>query len=154
MIFNTSLSTGIVPDDLKIAKVVPIYKKDNPEVSGNYRPVSVLPCLSKILERIVYNRAYDFLSKNDVLYRKQYGFHAQITQHNMAVLDFVDEISKAIDNDMYIGIFMDLSKAFNTIDHGILLQKLYHYGFRGVSNEWFCNYLNNEKHLICTIQFS
>ena len=64
----------------------------------------------------------------------------------MAVLDFVDEISNAIDNDMYtIGIFMDLSKAFDTIDHGILLQKLYHYSFRGVSNEWFCNYLNNRQ---------
>ena len=67
----------------------------------------------------------------------------------MAVLDFVDDISKAIDNDMYTtGIFMDISKAFDTIDHGILLQKLYHYGFRGVSNEWFCNYLNNRKQFV------
>ena len=148
MIFNTSLSTGIVPDDLKIAKVVPIYKKDSPKVFGNYRSVSVLPCFSKILERIVYNRAYDFLSKNDVLYRKQYGFRTNHSTY-MAVLDFVDEISKAIDNVMYtIGIFMDPSKAFDTIDHGILLQKLYHYGFRGVSNEWFCNYLNNRKQFV------
>ena len=89
-----------------------------------------------------------FLSKNDVLYRKQYGFRTNHSTY-MAVLDFVDEISKAIDNDMYtVGIFMDLSKAFDTIDHGILLQKLYHYGFRGVSNEWFCNYLNNRKQFV------
>ena len=74
MIFNTSLSTGIVPDNLNIAKVVPIFKKENPQIFGNYRPVSVLPCLSKILERIVYNRAYEFLIRNDVLYNKQYGF--------------------------------------------------------------------------------
>ena len=147
IIFNMSLSTGIVPDDMKIAKVVPIYKKDNPEVFGN-RPVSVLPCLSTILQRIVYNRAYDFLSKTNVLYNKQYGFR---TNHStsMAVLDFVNMISKAIDEDMYtIGIFMDLSKAFDTIDHDILLHKLYHYGFRGISNDWFKNYLSNRKQFV------
>ena len=101
---------------------MPIYKKDNLEVLGNYRPVSVLPCLSKIMERMVYNRAHDFLNKNDVLHRKQYGFRINHSTYT-AVLDVVDEISKAIDNDMYtIGIFMDLSKAFDAIDHGILLQ--------------------------------
>jgi len=142
------LTTGIVPDDFKIAKVIPIYKKDNPEIFGNYRPVSVLPCLSKILERIVYNRAYDFLSKNEILFKKQYGFRTNHSTY-MAVLDFVNEVSKAIDDDMYtIGIFMDLSKAFDTIDHGILLHKLYHYGFRGVSNDWFSNYLHNRKQYV------
>ena len=72
LIFNVSRSTGVVPDELKIAKVVPTYKKDNPELFGNYRPVSVLPCLSKILESIVYNRSYDFLCKNiiNILYQK------------------------------------------------------------------------------------
>ena len=148
IIFNISLSTGIVPDDLKIAKVVPIFKKDNPQVFGNYRPVSVLPCFSKILERIVYNRTYDFLSKNDVLYCKQYGFRTNHSTY-MAVLDFVNEINKAFDNDMYtLGIFMDLSKAFDTINHDILLNKLYHYGFRGVSNAWFCNYLSNRQQFV------
>ncbi len=148
MIFNLSLSTGIVPDDLKIAKVVPIYKKDNPELFGNYRPVSVLPCLSKILERIVHNRVYDFLCKNNILFKKQYGFRTDHSTY-MAVLDFVSTITKAIDDNMYtMSIFMDLSKAFDTIDHGILLQKLYHYGFRGVSNDWFCNYLSNRKQFV------
>ena len=148
IIFNISLSTGIVPDDLKIAKVVPIFKKDNPQVFGNYRPVSVLPCFSKLLERIVYNRTYDFLSKNDVLYCKQYGFRTNHSTY-MAVLDFVNEINKAFDDDMHtIGIFMDLSKAFDTINHDILLTKLYHYGFRGVSNEWFCNYLSNRQQFV------
>ncbi len=148
MIFNTSLSTGVVPDDFKIAKVVPIYKKDNPEIFGNYRPVSVLPCLSKILERIVYNRTYDFLCKNNVLYHKQYGFRTNHSTY-MAVLDFVNEISKAVEEKKFtIGIFMDLSKAFDTIDHNILLQKLYHYGFRGISNTWFCNYLSNRKQYV------
>ena len=127
---------------------MPLYKKDNPETFGNYRPVSVLPCFSKILERIMHNRCYDFLTKNNILYKKQYGFRNKHATY-MAVLDFVKDISEAIDNDMYtLGIFMDLSKAFDTIDHDILLSKLYHYGFRGVSYNWFSNYLSNRKQYV------
>ena len=70
LICHLSLSTGVFPNDFKIAKVVPIYKKDNPENFGNYRPVSVLPCFSKILERIMYNRCYDFITKANVLFNK------------------------------------------------------------------------------------
>ena len=148
IIFNMSLSNGIVPDELKIAKVVPIYKKENPEIFGNYRPVSVLPCISKILERIVYNRSYDFLSKNELLYKKQYGFRTNHSTY-MAVVDFINDVSKAIDDGMNtVGIFMDLSKAFDTIDHNILLAKLYHYGFRGVSQKWFENYLTCRKQFV------
>ena len=109
---------------------------------GNYRPVSVLPCFSKILERIVNNRCYEFLTKHDILYEKQYVFRNKHSTY-MAVLDFVKNISNAIDKDMYTaGIFMDLSKAFDTINHEILLNKMYHYGFRGVSYDWFKNYLS------------
>ena len=79
-IINMSLSHGIFPDELKIAKVVPIYKKESPESFGNYRPVSVLPCISKIFERIVYNRSYDFLCKNDILYKNSMVF-VQIILH-------------------------------------------------------------------------
>ena len=76
LVFNVSLSTLVVSDELKIAKVVPIYKKGHPELFGNCRPVSVPPCLSKILEFIVYNRSYDFLCKNNILYQKEYGFRS------------------------------------------------------------------------------
>ena len=148
IIFNVSLCSGIFPDEMKIAKVVPIYKKDNPEVFGNYRPVSVLPCISKILERIVYNRSYDFLSKNNILYKKQYGFRTNHSTY-MAVIDFINDVSRAIDDGMNtVGIFMDLSKAFDTIDHDILLAKLHHYGFRGISQDWFRNYLSNRKQFV------
>ena len=148
MLFNLSLSTGTVPDDIKVAKVVPIYKKDNPQHFGNYRPVSVLPTFSKILERIVHDRCCDFLVKNNVLYQKQYGFRNNHTTY-LAVLDFVKEVNKAIDDDkLTVGIFMDLSKAFDTIDHTILLDKLYHYGFRGVSHAWFSDYLSNRKQYV------
>ena len=133
---------------MKIAKVVPIYKKDNPELFSNYRPVSVLPCFSKIIERIVHERCYDFLTKNNILYKRQYGFRNKHSTY-MAVLDFINDMNKAIDNNMYTaGIFMDLSKAFDTIDHEILLDKLYHYGFRGVSHAWFTNYLSNRKQMV------
>ena len=115
-----SLSHGIFPNELKIAKVVPIYKKENPESFGNYKPVSVLPCISKIFERVVYNRSYDFLSKNDKLYKKQYGFRSNHSTY-MAVIDFVNDVSKAIDDGMNtVGIFMDLSKAFDTISRHIV----------------------------------
>ena len=148
ILINRSLSTGKVPNDMKKAKVVPIYKKDNPEEFGNYRPVSVLPTFSKILERIVHNRCYSFLVKHNILYQKQYGFRNKHTT-SMAVLDFVKNISDAIDNDkVTLGIFMDLSKAFDTIDHNILLNKLYHYGFRGISHAWFSDYLSNRKQYV------
>ena len=135
-IVNMSLSHGMFPDELKIAKVVPIYKKENPESFGNCRPVSVLPCISKIFERIVYNRSYDFLSKMIYCIKNILVF-VQIILH-MAVIDFVNDVSKAIDDGMNtVGIFMGLSKAFDTIDHGTLLEKLYHYGFRGLPHDWF-----------------
>ena len=156
IIFNKSLYSGIVPDALKVAKVVPIYKKDSPESFNNYRPVSVLPCFSKILERIVHERCYSFLNTNNTLYNRQYGFRQKHSTY-MAVLDFIKDINLAIDGNMYTaGIFMDLSKAFDTIDHDILLYKLYHYGFRGVSYNWFANYLTDRKQYVShnTVQSS
>ena len=96
-----------------------IYKKDNPEIFSNYKPVSLLPCFSKILERIVHERCYSFLSNNSILYKRQYGFRSCHSTY-MAVLDFIKEMNIAIDSNMYTaGIFMDLSKAFDTIDHDI-----------------------------------
>ena len=109
---------------------------------GNNRHVSVLPCFSKILERIVHNRCYEFLTKHDILYAKQYGLRNKHSTY-MAVLDFGKNISSAIDNDVYTaGIFMDLSKPFDTVNYEKLLNKPYQYGIRGVSYDWFQNYLS------------
>lgn len=74
IIFNTSISTGRVPDSMKIAKVIPLYKKDESDLFSNYRPVSVLPILSKVLERLVFNRSVSFLEYHNILYKRQYGF--------------------------------------------------------------------------------
>ena len=123
-IFNRSLITGEFPDSLKIAKVILIHKKDDKEILSNYRPVSVLPCFSKILERLIFDRCIEFIENNNILNAKQFGFRAHHSTH-MATMQLVDKINNAVEkNETTIRVYLDLSKAFDTIDHDTLLHKL------------------------------
>ena len=147
-IFNLSFEQGVVPMELKEARVVPIFKKGSHSVVQNYRPISVLPSISKILERLVYNRLISFCEKHKIITDHQFGFREN---HNTtsAVAYLVNEIISAYEsNESVLGVFIDLQKAFDTIDHKILLDKLNHYGIRGIAYQWFSSYLNNRSQTV------
>ena len=148
LIINQSLESGIFPDKLKIAKVVPIYKKSNEHLLENYRPISVLPSMSKVLERVMHNQLSHYLTSNNLLYDNQYGFRKSHSTE-MAALELINRIISAMDkNELPLNIFLDLSKAFDTIDHKILIYKLKYYGLREKSLNLFENYLKNRKQLV------
>ena len=147
-IINLSFSYGLFPSELKIAKVIPIFKSDDPKIFSNYRPISLLPSISKLFERLVYNRLMVFIEKHSILHPNQYGFRKNYSTY-MAAVNLSDLIASGLDNKLCtVGIFIDLSKAFDTIDHNILLRKLYCYGIRGLSYDWFKSYLNNRSHYV------
>ena len=143
--FNQSLSNGIFPDLMKIAEIVPLFKSKDKTLTENYRPISLLITISKILEKIVYKRTYSFLQKNNLLYKSQYGFRSSHSCEN-AITELIGQIIKAQEMNKYTAaLFLDLSKAFDTLEHSVLLKKLEIYGIRGSMLDWFRSYLCNRK---------
>ena len=147
-ILNLSMSSGKVPQKMKLAKVVPVFKKGDRDYVNNYRPISLLTSISKILERLVYKRTLKFLVNCKILGDSQFGFRKNhSTTH--ALLTFLDKVAHAIDDTSHtIGVFLDFSKAFDTINHNILIYKLRHYGIRGRALDWFQDYLTNRKQFV------
>ena len=148
MLFNQSFSSGIFPSILKTSKIIPIYKKGSKLECSKYRPISLLFNMDKILERLIYNRLYNFLEKKEIIFSLQFGFrHKYSTTH--ALIHLTDKIRHEIDKDNYAcGIFVDFQKPFDTVDHHILLKKLEYYGVRGISNKWVASYLSNRKQFV------
>ena len=142
-LINKSIEIGAYPSKLKHAKVVPVYKGEDKTDPNNYRPISLLSVFNRIFEKTMYRRKMAYLEINGILCDSQYGFREKhSTEH--ALIDIVNQIQSHFDKGMLsCGVFIDLKKAFDAIDHCILLQKLYHYGIRGIINDWFRSYLTD-----------
>ena len=145
IIINKSLQEGYFPSRMKTAEVVPLYKGKEWSNKNNYRPISLLLTISKTLEKIVYTRTYTFMEKTSQFYEGQYGFRTKHSCEN-AVQNLLSDIVKGESlNKITKVIYLDLSKAFDTLSHPILFQKLYKYGIRGKTLEWYENYLSNRN---------
>ena len=128
-LFNISFSSGVFPSILRIAKVIPVHKKHFRLDCNNYRPISILSNLDKILEKLIINK---------LIYPLQFGFRKSYSTSSLALLSLTENIKQEIDDRKFgCGIFIDFQKAFDTVDHNILINKLQHYGILGIANDWF-----------------
>ena len=147
-IINKSFELGIYPNSLKLVKVIPIFKAGNKTEVNNYRPISLLPTLSKITEKLMHIRLFSFLETHKVIYNSQFGFQKGMST-NHSLIEITEKIRNCMENKKYgCGIFIDLKKAFDTVNHDILIQKLEHYGLRDISLNWFRSYLTDRSQYV------
>ena len=144
-IFNKCITLGIYPDLLKTAKVIPLFKEGQKDECSNYRPISLLMHANKIFEKLIHKRLYSFLQKMNILDKNQYGFRKKHSTA-YAIYDLIENKLKNLDDDLITcALYIDLSKAFDTVDHNILMSKLENYGIRGTPLDLLKNYLSNRK---------
>ena len=144
-IYNNSISKGEYPQQMKIARVMALYKKGEKYKPDNYLPISLLSCINKIFEKILCKQLLSFIERFAILYSYQFGFR-QLYSTTLALIEFSDTVHRLLDEKNYvIGIFVDFTKAFDTVDHDIILSKLDRYGIRGHANDFFRSYLTNRE---------
>ena len=137
------MCTSVFPDLMKLAEVVPLYKGKSRESETNYRPISLLTTMSKVMEKVVYKRVYQFLTDTGQICETQYGFRSNHSCEH-AIAQVVGSVLKNMEmNKSTIAVMLDLSKAFDTIEHSIMIKKLELFGVRGVCLEWFKSYLKD-----------
>ena len=142
---NKCITMGEFPLCLKTARVTPIYKGGEHSNTENYRPISVLPAFAKIFEKIVYKQLYSFIEKYNILSKYQYGFRSKMST-NQAIANHLNTLYNNLEqNKCVISIFLDFKKAFDCVDHNVLLSKLSYYGIRGIASEWFKSYLSERS---------
>ena len=147
-IINLSISTGKVPNTWKIAKIIPIHKSGDTTLPENFRPISILPVLSKLLERSVHSQLLKYLEENYLLNDSQFGYRSKRSTKTAGTI-LTDNIRREVDSGHLVGaVFIDLSKAFDTISHSVLLNKLQAYGICGNEFNWFTDYLFDRKQLV------
>ena len=141
-LFNETIRNGIVPEKIKIAVLYPIHKKDSKMKVNSYHPISILPMISKIYEKLIHAKLMSFFTKNKTIHKHQFGFQkGKSTEH--AILDIYASILKALEKKQKACcIFLDFAKAFDTVNHEILLTKLEYYGVRGIAHELMKSYLS------------
>ena len=147
-LINLSLHQGKFPAILKIVKVIPTHKRGDKSECGNYRPISLISNISKLIEKTVHERLYSFLEKEQLLFEGQFGFRNNQSPTDV-LIDITERIRDACDKDLYAcGAFLDFKTAFDTVDHDILLSKLAHYGIRGQANNCFHSYMTQRVQFI------
>ena len=133
---------------MKQAKVIPLFKKGCPLITSNYRPISLLSVFSKVIEKLMYKRLFNFLEVYKILYNLQFGFRADHSV-NHALISLTESIKNSLDNRKFgCGISLDLQKASDAVNHQILLNKLHHYGIRGTALAWFTSYISNRSQYV------